>query len=225
MRLSILLPVYNEEDNLPRLLERLFAVALDKEIIAVDDCSRDRSPAILDQYAGENLIVARHAVNQGKGAAVRTGLAHATGEYVIIQDADNELDPNDIPRMLEPVLQGKAKVVYGARDLRVQSWSNFLGNKMLTLVTNLLFGARVTDMETCYKLMPTEVMRSLRLESHGFDIEPEITAKLARAGYRIYEVPISYHPRVEHKKMRPIRDGFRAVRALFKYRFADMATR
>ncbi len=223
MRLSILLPVYNEEDNLERLLERLFAVNLDKEIIAVDDCSRDRSPAILDRHAGKDLIVARHAVNQGKGAAVRTGLAHATGEYVIIQDADNELDPRDIPRLLEPVLQGKARVVYGARDLRVQSWSNYLGNKMLTLATNILFGAHVTDMETCYKLMPTEVMRSLRLESRGFDIEPEITAKLARAGYRIYEVPISYHPRVEHKKMRPIRDGFRAVRALCKYRFTDTA--
>jgi glycosyltransferase involved in cell wall biosynthesis len=219
MKLSILLPVYNEEDNLERLLKRLLAVELDKEIIAIDDCSQDRSPAILERNAGANLVVVRHPMNQGKGAAVRSGLAHATGEYVIIQDADNELDPNDIPRLLEPVLQGKAQVVYGARDLRVQSWSNFVGNKMLTLATNLLFGARVTDMETCYKLMPTQVMRSLNLVSRGFDIEPEITAKLAQRGYRILEVPISYHPRVEHKKMRPIRDGFRAVRALVKFRF------
>ncbi len=219
MKLSILLPVYNEEDNLERLLKRLSAVELDKEIIAIDDCSQDRSPAILGRYAGPDLVVVRHPINQGKGAAVRSGLAHATGEYVIIQDADNELDPNDIPRLLEPVLQGKAQVVYGARDLRVQSWSNFIGNKMLTLATNLLFDARVTDMETCYKLMPTQVMRSLNLVSRGFDIEPEITAKLARRGYRIFEVPVSYHPRVEHKKMRPIRDGFRAVRALVKFRF------
>ncbi len=225
MRLSILLPVYNEEDNLERLLERLLAVNLDKEIIAVDDCSKDRSRAILERHAGPNLVVVRHTINQGKGAAVRSALVHATGEYVIIQDADNELDPNDIPRLLEPVLQGRARVVYGARDLRVQSWGNYIGNKMLTLATNLLFGARVTDMETCYKLMPTELMRSLKLESHGFDIEPEITAKVARAGYRIVEVPISYHPRVEHKKMRPIRDGFRAVKALIKYRLTRIASR
>ncbi len=218
MKLSILLPVYNEEDNLERLLERLFPVPLDKEIVAVDDCSKDRSPTILDRCAGPNLVVVRHSHNQGKGAAVRTALAHATGEYVIIQDADNELDPNDIPRLLEPVLQGRAKVVYGARDLRVQSWRNYVGNKMLTLATNLLFGTRVSDMETCYKLMPAEVMRSLHLQSSGFDIEPEITAKLARAGHKIFEVPISYTPRVEHKKMRPIRDGVRAVRALLRLR-------
>ncbi len=219
MKLSILLPVYNEEDNLERLLQRLLAVDLNKEIIAVDDCSRDHSPAILERHAGPNLVVVRHPLNQGKGAAVRTALAHATGEYVIIQDADNELDPNDIPRLLEPVLEGRAKVVYGARDLRVQSWTNFVGNKMLTLATNVLFGTRVSDMETCYKLMPAEVMRSLNLQSRGFDIEPEITAKLALAGYKILEVPISYTPRVEHKKMRPIRDGFRAVSALWQFRF------
>ncbi len=219
MRLSILLPVYNEEDNLERLLQRLLAVDLDKEVIAVDDCSKDGSPAILERHASSNLVVVHHPLNQGKGAAVRTGLAHATGEYVIIQDADNELDPNDIPRMLEPILQGRAKVVYGARNLRVQSWTNYLGNKMLTLATNLLFGTRISDMETCYKLMPLEVMRSLNLQSRGFDIEPEITAKLARAGHKIFQVPISYTPRVEHKKMRPIRDGFRAVQALWRLRF------
>lgn len=219
MKLSILLPIYNEAANLATLLTRLMAVNLEKEIVAVDDCSVDRSPEILRQFAAANVVIVRHAVNQGKGAAVRTALAHATGNYVIIQDADNELDPNDIPRLLQPVLDGKAQIVYGARDLRVQSWSNFLGNKFLTLATNLLFGTRLSDMETCYKLMPTQVMRSLNLQSRGFDIEPEITAKLARAGHSIFQVPISYHPRTEHKKMRPIRDGFRAVRALLKYRF------
>src|SRR5574340_1139525 len=132
MKLSILLPVYNEEDNLQRLLDRLLPVAIEKEIVAVDDCSRDRSSAILERFAGPNLVVVHHTVNQGKGAAVRTALAHATGEFVIIQDADNELDPNDIPRLLAPVLQGRAKVVYGARNLRVQSWRNYVGNKMLT---------------------------------------------------------------------------------------------
>src|SRR5512146_292527 len=221
MKLSILLPVYNEEANLERLLERLLAIDVAKEVVAVDDCSKDRSGEILDRFAGRGVTVVCHEVNQGKGAAVRTALAHATGDYVIIQDADNELDPNDIPRLLVPVWQGKAEVVYGARNLRVQSWSNFLGNKMLTLATNLLFGTRVSDMETCYKMMPTSVMRALNLESNSFDIEPEITAKLARTGHAIYEVPISYQPRREDKKMRPLRDGFRALRALFKYRFEN----
>lgn len=219
MKLSILLPVYNEQANLERLLQRLLAVNVDKEIVAVDDCSADGSREILGRFADQGVAIVCHALNQGKGAAVRTALEHATGDYVIIQDADNELDPNDIPRLLAPVLGGQAKIVYGARNLRVQSWGNFLGNKLLTLATNLLFGTRVSDMETCYKLLPTELMRSLKLESHGFDIEPEITAKLGRAGYAIYEVPISYFPRIEHKKMRPIRDGFRALRALLKYRF------
>ena len=219
MKLSILLPVYNEEANLEKLLHRLLTINVEKEIVAVDDCSADCSREILERFTDQGVTTVCHAKNQGKGAAVRTALKHATGDYVIIQDADNELDPNDIPRLLEPVLNGKAQIVYGARNLRVQSMGNFLGNKMLTLATNLLFGTRVSDMETCYKLMPTQVMRSLNLQSRGFDIEPEITGKLGRAGYSIYEVPISYFPRVEHKKMRPIRDGFRALRALLKYRF------
>jgi glycosyltransferase involved in cell wall biosynthesis len=218
MKLSILLPVYNEEANLDGLLERLLALDVTKEIVAVDDCSKDDSRTILQRYTGRGVTVVCHAVNQGKGAAVRTALAHATGEYVIIQDADNELDPNDIVRLLEPVRQGRAQIVYGARDLRVQSWTNFMGNKLLTLATNLLFGTRVSDMETCYKLMPTAVMRSMNLKSRGFDIEPEITARLGQAGYKIHEVPISYFPRIENKKMRPLRDGVRAVRALLRLR-------
>ncbi|CAG0943590.1 partial Undecaprenyl-phosphate mannosyltransferase, partial [Anaerolineae bacterium] len=149
----------------------------------------------------------------------RTALARATGDYVIIQDADNELDPNDIPRLLEPIREGRAKVVYGARTLRVQSWSTWLGTTVLTLATNLLFGTHLTDMETCYKLMPSAVMRVLDLRSNGFDIEPEITAKLARAGYAIVEVPIAYRPRTEDKKMRPLREGARALGALLHYRF------
>ncbi len=221
MRLSILLPVYNEEANLERMLCKLIALDFDKEIVAVDDCSADRSREILAQYAGRGVTVVSHDVNQGKGAAVRTALAHATGDYCIIQDADDELDPNEIVRLLELVRNGSATVVYGARDLRVQSWSNFLGNKLLTLATNVLFGTRVSDMETCYKLMPTALMRSLNLQSSGFDIEPEITAKLGRGGHAIAEVPISYRPRVEHKKMRPIRDGFRAVQALLRLRFQN----
>lgn len=218
MKLSILLPVYNEEANLETLLQRLLAVNIEKEVIAVDDCSRDRSREILARYKDCGVTSVFHSQNQGKGGAVRTALAHATGEYVVIQDADNELDPNDIPRLLQPVLDGQAKVVYGARNLRVQSMSNYLGNKFLTIATNLLFGTRVSDMETCYKLMPRDVMQSLQLKSRGFDIEPEITAKLGMRGYKIAEVPISYTPRVEDKKMRPIHDGLRALKALIKFR-------
>lgn len=219
MKLSILLPVYNEQANLDKLLRRLLAVPIEKEIVAVDDCSRDCSREILARYADKGVQVVCHEVNQGKGAAVRTALAHATGEYVIIQDADNELDPNDIPRLLAPILAGKATVVYGARNLRVQSWTNYLGNKSLTIATNILFGTHVSDMETCYKLLPRQVMQSLDLKSRGFDIEPEITGKLAMAHIPIFEVPISYAPRVQDKKMRPLRDGVRAVRALLRLRF------
>lgn len=219
MKLSILLPVYNEARSLDGLIRRLLALDVDKEIIAVDDCSRDDSVAILEKLSSEKFRIVRHEHNLGKGAAVRTALAHATGDYVIIQDGDNELDPNDIPRLLEPIKRGETQVVYGARDLRVQSRSNWLGNKLLTQVTNLLFGIRISDMETCYKVMPTVLMRSLNLEANRFDIEPEITAKLARAGHKIVEVPISYHPRIMDKKMRPIREGLRAVGALVRYRF------
>jgi dolichol-phosphate mannosyltransferase len=201
------------------LLQRLLDVNLEeKEIIAIDDCSKDRSPYILQQFA-ERLTIIRHATNQGKGAAIRTGLVCANGDYVVIQDADNELDPNDILRLIDLVLCGKARVVYGARDLSVQSWGNRLGNSVLTLATNLLFGTHISDMETCYKLIPTAVMRELDLRANSFDIEPEITAKLARAGFSIAEVPISYRPRMADKKMRPLREGWRALLFLIRFRF------
>ena len=219
MKLSILLPVYNESASLETLLARLLPINLDKEIIAVDDCSTDNSALILEKYAGENFRVVRHATNRGKGAAVRTALAHARGDYTIIQDADNELDPNDIPRLLEPIQRGEAQVVYGARDLKVQSVGNRLGNMLLTLATNILFGIWIADMETCYKVMPTAIMRELNLQANSFDIEPEITAKLARARHKIVEVPISYHPRTKDKKLRPLREGLRAIRVLLYFRF------
>ncbi len=219
MKLSILLPVYNESASLDTLLARLLPLNLDKEIIAVDDCSRDHSVAILEKYASEDFRVVRHETNRGKGAAVRTALAHARGDYVIIQDADNELDPNDIPRLLEPIQRGDAQVVYGARNLGEQSLGNRFGNMMLTLATNLLFGIWIADMETCYKVMPTAVMRAMNLRANSFDIEPEITAKLARARYKIVEVPISYQPRTQDKKLRPISEGFRAIQVLIRCRF------
>lgn len=219
MKLSILLPVYNESLSLETMLARLLPLEVDKEIIAVDDCSTDNSAAILEKYAGENFRVVRHDTNRGKGAAVRTALVHASGDYTIIQDADNELDPNDIPRLLEPIRRGEGQVVYGARNLKVQSLGNRLGNTLLTVATNLLFGIWISDMETCYKLIPTTIMRQLDLQANAFDIEPEITAKLALAGHKIVEVPITYHPRSKDKKLRPISEGLRAIQALIRFRF------
>ncbi len=220
MKLSILIPVYNEAATLDALLQRVLAVEIpDREIVVVDDHSTDASPAILENFKSDVVRVIRHEKNLGKGAAVRTALTHARGDYVIIQDADNELDPNDILRLLAPVRAGSAVVVYGARNLSVQSFGNRLGNQMLTLATNILFGTRISDMETCYKLMPTVVMRDLDLRANSFDIEPEITAKLARGGLKIFEVPVRYTPRTEHKKMRPLREGLRAILLLLRLRW------
>lgn len=217
MKLSVLMPVYNEEAGLEEILRRVAAVNIHKEIVVVDDCSKDRTPEILAQMQIPELRALRHPVNRGKGAAIRTALEAATGDAVIIQDADLEYDPQDYPALLEPILRGEAEVVYGVRDLSRQKLLFCLGNKALTALTNLLYGVHIHDMETCYKVMTIKVARSLRLECNRFDLEPEITAKIIRQGYRIHEVPISYHPRKE-KKLSPWKDGWPAVRALLKYR-------
>jgi len=217
MKLSVLMPVYNEEAGLEAILHRVAEVDVDKEIIVVDDCSRDGTAAILSRIELPGLRVIRHEVNKGKGAAIRTALQAATGEAVIIQDADLEYDPQDYPALLEPILKGEARAVYGVRDLRGQKPLLYLGNKLLTILTNLLYGVRLHDMETCYKVMTVEVARNLDLECNRFDLEPEITAKIIRQGHRIREVPISYHPRKE-KKLSPWRDGLPALRALVRYR-------
>jgi glycosyltransferase involved in cell wall biosynthesis len=220
MKLSILIPVFNEEKSVKELLERVLAVPCEKEIVVVDDCSTDNTWSVLNGIQDPRIGVFRHEVNQGKGAGIRTALAHATGDLVIIQDADLEYDPNDYPRLLEPILNGKAQVVYGVRDLDSQKPLLRLGNKFLTFCTNLLYRSRISDMETCYKLMPREVMLSLNLQATRFQIEPEITAKLLRRGYHIYEIPIWYEPR-EEKKLSPWKDGLPALWTLLKYRFGE----
>lgn len=189
-------------------------------MIAVDDGSTDATPQILSRYTDPRLHVFRHDKNQGKGGAVRTALEHAAGEVVIIQDADTEYDPQDYARLLEPIRAGRAQVVYGARDLSCQPLLGHLGNRFLTVMTNLLVGTRLTDMETCYKVVPTDIMCGLNLRSRGFEIEPEITAKLARRRLVIVEVPISYRPRRD-KKLRRFRDGFKSLSALWRYRTQD----
>jgi len=217
MKLSILMPVYNEEAGLEEMLERVVAVGMDKEIIVVDDCSGDRTADILEEVDIPDLRVIRHPVNKGKGAAIRTALEAASGDAIIIQDADLEYDPQDYVALLEPIISGKAQVVYGVRAFDEQALFIRLGNKLLTLLTNLLYGVRLHDMVTCYKVMWTDIAMSLHIECDRFDLEPEITAKIIRQGYEIHEVPISYEPR-EEKKLSPWRDGWPALRALIRYR-------
>jgi dolichol-phosphate mannosyltransferase len=217
LKLSVLMPVYNEEAGLETILERVAAVDVDKEIVVVDDCSSDRTAEILAEVDFPELCSVRHPVNRGKGAAIRSALQAATGDAIIIQDADLEYDPQDYHALLEPLISGQADVVYGVRSFSNQKLLLRLGNQLLTGLTNLLYGVRLRDMETCYKLMRIEVARRLDLESNRFDLEPEITAKIIRMGIPIHEVPVSYHPRVE-KKLSPWRDGIPALKALLRYR-------
>lgn len=217
MKLSVLVPVYNEEAGVETILKRVAAVPIPKEIIVVDDCSTDGTAGILQSLQIPDLRVVRHNVNRGKGAAIRTAIELAQGDAVIIQDADLEYSPEEYPQLLSPILNGEAQVVFGVRDLGGQKLFVRWGNRFLTWLTNRLYGTRLHDMETCYKLMLTPIAKSLELECNRFDLEPEIAAKIARQGYRIVEAPISYAPRQE-KKLSPWKDGLPAVRALFRYR-------
>jgi len=224
--LSVLMPVYNEERTLRQVVEAVRAVDIDKEIILVDDGSRDGSGALIDGLAdGERVRVYHHPRNMGKGAAVRTAIGHARGRIVLIQDADLEYDPNDYAALVAPIEQGKADVVFGSRAFSSHTAYSFwfvMGNKLVTLATNILYNCYISDMETCYKAMRREVAQKLTLRSRGFEIEPEITAKLVKAGHRIYEVPISYaaRSREEGKKL-TWTDGLKAIRTLLRYRFTD----
>ncbi len=228
MKLSVIMPVYNEAATVEEIVRRVLAEPHEKELLIVDDGSTDGTREILariQEREPERVRVILHERNQGKGAAVRTGLAQVTGEVVLIQDADLEYDPKDYAVLLQPIKEGRADVVYGSRFLGVHRaflfW-HMAGNRLLTFLTNLLYNATLTDMETCYKAIRAEFLQGMRLRSNTFDIEPEITAKLLKRKARLYEVPISYYGRdfSEGKKIHWY-DGFRAIWTLVKYRFID----
>jgi hypothetical protein len=225
--ISIVVPVYNEARTVADVIQRLIAIDLPapREILVVNDGSTDGTREVLNKVAQRPELRIIHAEkNGGKGSAIRIGFARATGTIVAIQDADLELDPAQLAELTQPILDGRTRVVYGSRFLAGRPeapWLSIFANQVLTGTTNLLFGGRLTDMETCYKVMEREIAQSLNLESNRFDIEPEITAKLLRAGHSILELPIRVEPRsrAQGKKI-GWRDGFRAIQVLFKYRFS-----
>jgi glycosyltransferase involved in cell wall biosynthesis len=229
MLLSVIIPVYNEEQTLWSLVERVRSVDLSRfnlglEIVVVDDCSQDGTRNITQRLEEEGKIrLIRHAENKGKGEALQTGFKEAKGEIILIQDADLEYDPMEYPKLLQPFMEGKADVVYGSRFMsgephRVLYFWHSVGNKFLTLFSNMTTNLNLTDMETCYKVFRSEVLRSIRLKEKRFGFEPEVTAKIARRGYRIYEVGISYTGRTyEEGKKINWKDGIRALWCIIKY--------
>jgi glycosyltransferase involved in cell wall biosynthesis len=220
-KISVVIPVYNERETIEEALRRVQALDLDLEIVVVDDCSTDGTRELLRSYPGIRL--AEHARNQGKGAAIRTAIRHLTGDIVIIQDADLEYAPEEYPALIAPILAGKARVVYGSRFLRGRPrmrMANYLCNRLLALATNLLFGARITDEATCYKVFDAALLKEVPLTCRRFEFCPEVTAKILRRGERIVEVPISYTARTMDagKKIRWW-DGIEAIWTLIKFRF------
>ena len=229
--LSIIIPIFNEEKTLDAVLRKVIkadSLGLRKEIILVNDGSSDGSGKIIDSWKKKGMKAFHHRKNSGKGAAVRTGIGHATGSLIIIQDADLEYDPEEYPKVLSPLIKKEAKVVYGSRieaiqrNLKDMYLSHYIGNRALSLMTSLLYGASVTDMETGYKAFRKELVQGMPLNSRGFDIEPEITAKILKRGYRVLEVPIGFKGRhFDEGKKITWRDGIIALWTLLKYRFID----
>lgn len=229
MKLTIIMPAYNEKETIAEIVQKVQDVDIgcEKELIIVDDASVDGTKEVLKSMIGQpNLRIIFHEKNCGKGAAIRTGVEHATGEIVLIQDADLEYDPQDYPRLLRPILEGKADVVYGNRfhgeAHRVLYFWHAVGNRMLTLACNMLTNLNLSDMEVGYKAFHADILHRIRIRSDRFGFEPEVTGKIARLGCRVYEVPITYHGRTyaEGKKV-TWRDGVEALWCIVRYRFFD----
>ncbi len=224
--LSVVMPVFNEAGTVEEIIRRVLAVPLRTQLVVVDDCSTDGTSARLSALQAElGFTLLRQPRNAGKGAALRRGFEAVQGDIVVIQDADLEYSPEEYPKLIELICEGRADVVYGSRFLgrhRVFLFTHYAGNRLLTLVANVLYNTMLTDMETCYKVLRTEVLRSMTLRSDGFGIEPELTAKIFKRGYRVYEVPITYDGRgYEEGKKITWRDGLVALWVLVKYRFSE----
>lgn len=224
MKLSVIVPVYNEEPTIGEVLDRVLAVPLNKEVIVVDDGSTDHTADIIGAHSAPGVKVVRLHANRGKGAAIREGLSHATGDYVLIQDGDLELSPEEYPQLLGPVSARQSEVAYGSRFLRGKgraTWRNYLANRLITTWANLLYGSSLTDISTAYKLFPRRLVGELDLRSQRFEFCAEITAKLLRMGLPITEVPVGYVPRPGQagKKLNYLRDGLRSAWALARWRF------
>ncbi len=235
MKLSVIVPVYNEEKTILQILGRLKKadIPVIYEVIVVNDGSTDSTANLIKKLKSTRVKVLTHSKNQGKGAAVKTGIKSAKGEYILIQDADLEYHPNQIKNLLKPIMEKKAEVVYGTRLNRMPHLNkeeakhlfilHYFGNRFLSLVTSVLYGQWLTDMETCYKLFPKKAVSLIKINARGFEFEPEITSKLLKQGYKIKEVSIKATPRgyEEGKKLNTVRDGSKALWYLFKYRFTN----
>ena len=223
--LSVVMPVFNERNTVEEIIRRVLAVPMRIELIVVDDGSTDGTSAMLDDFQRELGFTLLHQANAGKGAALRRGFAAVTGDMVLVQDADLEYSPEEYPDLVDLIRKGHADVVYGSRFLgrhRVFLFTHYLGNRIVTLATNLLYNTMLTDMETCYKVMRVDVLRSMTLDSNGFGIEPELTAKIFKRGYRVYEIPITYSGRgYDEGKKITWTAGFTALWVLLRYRFSD----
>jgi glycosyltransferase involved in cell wall biosynthesis len=225
-KLSIVIPVYNEKDTIDEIVKRVQNVEFEKEIIIVDDCSSDGTRDKIDKISGNNIKKLFHEKNKGKGASLRTGFQHATGDIVIIQDADLEYNPNEYSNLIEPIVDGRADVVYGSRFLggphRVDFFWHYVGNKILTTLSNILTNLILTDMETCYKVFKAEIIKDIKIRSNRFGFEPEITAKLAKRKCIIYEMPISYSGRdYDEGKKIGWKDGIVALYCIVRFKFFD----
>ncbi|MFQ5421604.1 MAG: glycosyltransferase family 2 protein [Anaerolineae bacterium] len=229
MKLSVIIPVYNERETLIDCVKSVLAVELADEIVIVDDGSTDGTKDLYDEAGtlSDRIKIFMHENNRGKGAAVVTGFGKATGDIFLIQDADLEYDPRDYPALIQPIVENRATVVYGSRfrggPTKTMFFWHMVGNKLLTLVTNILYNTILSDMETCYKVFRADVVRDIPIRARGFEFEPEITSKVLKRGHRIYEVPISYNGREfdEGKKLNPWVEGPKALYYLLKYRFVD----